>query len=318
MDTIPITGREVISWQLMSFYKKHFYMKWIKRILVIVLVIFILMIGGHLSYVYSMSADEEYPADSFLQTDIPKRALIVTAHDDDAYSLSGTVLQLVRDGWEVSQVSFKRINDPENDARFLKIGKAEGLKEVSLLDIVYRKDTSHASYMAFPYADFPKVFNVDTVYKALALHIERIRPTVIFSLDDVIGGYGHPDHVFMSQQVLEYCRRNKDQPGFTVRRVYQAVFPPSMAEAILVKSSWVSENPYTIGKKNYNCDGMPLPNVHVNIYDVAQKKKEYMNSFSAHDRKNIGKASPYYNWYPYWIYFRIFDKEYFRVLSFKE
>ena len=293
-------------------------MKWLKRIVIILLVLSVLAIGAHLSYVYSMSADEKYPADTYLSSSIPKRALIVTAHDDDAYSFSGTVLQLVKQGWEISQVSFKRINDLEkNNERFLDIAKAEGLKEVSLLDLVYRKDTSHASYMPFPYTDFPKVFNADTVYSALAAHIERFRPTVIFSLDDVIGGYGHPDHVFISQQVLEYCRRNKEKPGFTVQRVYQAVFPPSMAEAILIKNSWVSENPYIIGKKKYNCNGMPLPDVYVNIYASAKRKKEYMNAFSSHDRKNIAKASPYYNWYPYWIYFRIFDKEYFRVISFK-
>jgi len=61
---------------------------------------------------------------------------------------------------------------------------------------------------------------------------------------------------------------------------------------------------------------MPLPDVYVNIYDQARQKKAYMNGFSAHDRKNINKASPYYNWYPYWIYFRMFNKEYFRVLKF--
>ena len=291
-------------------------MKWFKRVIIFFVVLFVLAIGAHLCYVYSMTADEQYPADTYLSSNIPRRALIITAHDDDAYSVSGTVLKLISDGWEVSQVSFKRKNDAVNNERFYQIAKKQGLKEVALLDLAYRKDTSYESYMAFPYADFPKVFAVDTVYAALATHIERFRPTVIFSLDDVIGGYGHPDHVFISQQVVEYCRQNKGKPGFTVQRIYQAVFPPSMAESILVKNSWVTRNPYTLGKKQYQCNGMPLPDVYVNIYDQARQKKAYMNGFSAHDRKNINKASPYYNWYPYWIYFRMFNKEYFRVLKF--
>lgn len=291
-------------------------MKWVRRVLITLLILFVAAIAAHLCYVYSMSPDEKYPADTYLQGNIPKRALIVTAHDDDAYSCSGTILKLISEGWEVSQVSFKRKRDPEKNELFYRLGKKEGLKEVILLDLPYRKDSSARAYMPFPYVDFPKVFNTDTVYAALAEHIERIKPSVIFSLDDVIGGYGHPDHVFISQQVAEYCRRNKDRADFTVRRIYQCVYPPSMAEAVLIKDSWVSENPYIRGKKEYNCNGMPLPDVQVNIYVFAKKKKAFMNGFSAHDRKNIAKASPYYNWYPYWIYFRIFDKEYFRVLSF--
>lgn len=291
-------------------------MKKIRFAVIILAALLLIAVSAHLCYIYSMTADEQYPADTYLNTVPEKRALIITAHDDDAYSLAGTVLTLIRDGWEVSQVSFKRQKDPENNEVFLRAAAKEGLKEVTLLDIPYRKDTSYDAYMPSPYSNFPNIFNIDTVYASLSEEIERVKPAVIFSLDDVIGGYGHPDHVFISQQVVRYCREHKNSPGFTVQKIYQAVFPPSMAEAILIRNSWVTKNPYILGKKAYNCNGMPLPDVQVNIYAEAKKKKEFMNGFAAHDRKNIDKASPYYNWYPYWIYFRFFDKEYFRVLSF--
>ena len=88
-----------------------------------------------------------------------------------------------------------------------------------------------------------------------------------------------------------------------------------MAEAIMVKNSWTEFNPYTEGKKVYKCKGMPLPDVGVDIASQGGSKKEYMNGFSEKDKKNIRKFAPYYNWYPAWLYFRIFDKEYFRVIK---
>ncbi len=57
----------------------------------------------------------------------------------------------------------------------------------------------------------------------------------IFTLDNNIGGYGHSDHLLVSQLVLDECTRRKNDSGFAVNYIYQAVFTPSMAENILTK-----------------------------------------------------------------------------------
>ncbi|MFT3826627.1 MAG: PIG-L family deacetylase [Chitinophagaceae bacterium] len=288
--------------------------KRIIRVTVAVAGIFIILVTAHLCYLQSMTAAETYPADNYLSSVSRKKALIVTAHDDDAYSFSGTIFKLVADGWDISQVCFRRTDDERNQL-FYKVTNRQGLTNTILLSMPYRKDTSYNAWLPFPVERFPEVFNIDTVYNALATLIDSLQPSVIFSLDDSIGGYGHPDHVFISKQVINYCNNNKARPGFPVQKVYQAVFPPSMARSILLKNTTSDINLYKMGQQQYHCTGMPLPDVSVNIYPYARQKKTYMNGFSAHDRKNISKISPWYNWYPSWVYFRIFNKEYFRIVD---
>jgi len=287
------------------------------RTLLIITTLFIMLVIAHLLYLNTMTAKEVYPEDHFLQHVVHKKALIVTAHDDDAYSFSGTIYQLIQDGWEISQVSFKR-EEEERNRIFYALAKQQGLMQVTLIDgYILPSAKNKTPYKPVPYAHFAEVYAIDSVYHQLSDIINAYQPSVIFSLDDSIGGYGHPDHVFISQQVVRYCNEHQHMSDFPVQRVYQCVMPPSMAESILVKNSWASANIYTEAKKQYGCNGMPLPDVCINIYQQAANKKQYMNSYSAHDRKNIAKISPYYNWYPSWLYFRMFNKEYFRTLSFE-
>jgi len=281
---------------------------------IVIATLFVAFVTVHLFYLNSMAAIETYPADSFLEKASGKTAMIVTAHDDDAYSFSGTIFKLVSEGWTVRQISFKRKEEEKNEM-FYKVGRLQKLQGIDLIATKYRNDLDTNTRPYMPVTDFDAVFNHDTIYSDLSALLDKYKPEVIFSLDDSIGGYGNSEHVFISRLVVEYCNRNKDVKDFSVKRIYQAVFPPSMAEAIMVKNSWTEFNPYTEGKKAYKCKGMPLPDVCVDIADQGASKKEYMNGFSEKDKKNIRKFSPYYNWYPSWLYFRIFGKEYFRVIK---
>ncbi len=66
----------------------------------------------------------------------------------------------------------------------------------------------------------------------------------------------------------------------------------------------------------YNIDGMPEPNVQVDIYESSWEKKMFLSTYLEGERKNIRKYLPYYEHYPLWFYFWLFDKEYFRVIEF--
>ena len=267
-------------------------------------------------YVRSMKADEKYPEDSYLGSVNNKTAVIVTAHDDDAYTFSGTIAKLVSEGWNIRQISFKRRDERKNEL-FYSIARIEGLKGVDLITPDYRidLDTNKATYMPFDLSLFPVIFRTDTVYGELEKLLNKYKPVVIFSLDDSIGGYGHPDHLFISRQVVEYCNRNRVNPGFFVKRIYQFVFTPSMSRKIILENSWSKISPFREGMRIYHCAGMQVPDVEIKISSWSGVKKDYMNSFSAHDRKNIQKFAQFYNWFPAWIYFRIFDKEHFRVIN---
>ncbi len=283
-------------------------------------VLFATIIVAHLYYLNTLNATETYPEDTFLENINNKKALIVTAHDDDAFALAGTISKLISEGWEIRHVCFTSQKGKERDEIFEEIARKQGLVGVDFLSIKHRNDldTNKTPFMPIAIKNFGFVFNTDLTYSALAEKIDQFQPEVIFSLDDQIGGYGHPDHVFMSKLVVDYCKQNQAKTGFSVKKIYQIVYPPSMAEAINVKErlhNWSSVNPYIAGKTVYKVDGMPEPNVEINIYDWAGDKKKYMESFPQKDLKNIKKFAPAFHLYPAWIYFKIFDKEYFRVID---
>ncbi len=71
---------------------------------------------------------------------------------------------------------------------------------------------------------------------------------------------------------------------------------------------------YNEAKKVYGTDGMPHPDVEVNFYEYAKKKKECMVAYTT-EQNSLKQIWPYYNWYPYWVYFRIFDRDFFRVVD---
>jgi LmbE family N-acetylglucosaminyl deacetylase len=160
-----------------------------------------------------------------------------------------------------------------------------------------------------PYSKFPENYKVDSLTGYIAAYIEKYKPSVIFTLDNLIGGYGNPDHVVVSQLVLAYCRVHKNDQGFSVKRIYQPVFPPSLAQRVLGKLLV-----YTEAKKVYECDGMPLPDVQVNIYSFAAQKKEAMQAYTT-EQNSLKKIWPFYNWYPSWVYFKIFDRDFFRIVN---
>ena len=289
-----------------------------KKTLLIILCLCLTLISTHCFYIRSMRATEHYPTDTFLTHVANKRALIITAHDDDAFSCSGTFIGLIRNGWSVRQVAFLD-RRPEKAVYFDALAKSAGLSGYNLIDLQYRTDldTEKTPYMPMPYNRIDKVFRHDTVLSVVGRIIDSFRPEVIFTLDDSIGGYGHPDHIFMSRVVLEYCRKKAASPDFSVRRIYQSVYPPSMSHSIIVKNSWTSKNPYIEACKLYGIKGMPEPNVEICITPYASEKKRYISGYGPADQKNILKFAPAYKWYPALLYFRIFDREFFRVIDLK-
>ena len=95
----------------------------------------------------------------------------------------------------------------------------------------------------------------------------------------------------------------------SVNKIYQAVFTKTLNENIL------KDNPAFIAAKNvYQVDGSPNPDVEVNIYNSSKEKKEVMLAYHS-QKRNLKKIWPYYHVYPHWLYFKIFDKEYFRIIS---
>jgi LmbE family N-acetylglucosaminyl deacetylase len=285
-----------------------------KKIIPAISFLLLLLVIVHVLYLTTLNANETYLNDTFLDNEKNKTALIIVAHDDDAISAAGTISKMCASGWTVKELCFYRGYENKDSIRklsLLKAGKIEGLKEIKTIDFDYRNDTDTNSepWMPLPYKQFTAVFKVDSMEHVIADFIERNKPSVIFTLDDVIGGYGHPEHVLVSRILFSYCKKNIASDSFTIKRIYQPVFSPSQAESILGKNIT-----YTTGKKVYNCLGMPLPDVQINIAAYGNQKKDVMIGYTT-EQHSLKTIWPYYTYYPSSIYFRIFDREFFRIIS---
>ena len=159
------------------------------------------------------------------------------------------------------------------------------------------------------YEKFSENYKLDSLSQYIGAYIERYKPVVIFTLDSVMGGYGHPDHVVVSQRVMDYCRIHKNDSGFSVKKIYQAVFTPSLSEKIMKNMPVYHE-----AKEVYHAKGMPEPNVQICISGFTKQKKRVLKAYTT-EQNSLRKIWPYYNWYPHWIYFRIFDRDFYSVID---
>ena len=291
-----------------------------KKFLLITVVILVLALAGHLYYLTTLAATESYPADSYLSSEPLKKALIIVAHDDDMVGSAGTISLLCAGGWNIREMCFYQsgglykvkdsLKNPVRKRDLQTVASLQGLAGIDPVDFNFRNDMEQEkAYMPMPYSSFATNYKEDPMTAIIGAYIEKYKPTVIFTLDDSIGGYGNPDHVLVSRLVLDYCRNHKYDPGFTVRKIYQPVFPPSLADRVLG-----SMPVYIEAKLVYQCRGMPLPNVQVDISSVGAKKKQAMKAYTT-EQNSLKQIWPWYNWYPGRIYFSIFDRDFFRVVD---
>lgn len=286
------------------------------RITAAIIVIGIIVIGMHIFYLFTLAKSEEYSNDTYLSSEHNKSALIVVAHDDDACMFAGTISKLVDEGWKNNFLCFYSYHwkPEENSVRkseMKNVAVIEGFKSLKLVDLELRNrlDTIEKPWMPIPYDKFSENFNVDSLKTFILKSINDNSPSVIFILDNIIGLYGHPEHILVGRVVEEICLSYKDSVGFPVKKIYMSVLPPLQAEKIVGKVG-----AYIEGKKIYNCYGMPIPDVQIDISSFGSKKKEIILAEHSQHR-NFKKFVPYYQYYPGWLYYYIFNREYFKIIN---
>lgn len=262
-------------------------------------------------------ATETYPNDVFLDTVSNKRAFIIVAHDDDDCAMSGTIAKLTAKGWSIMQLSLQShiiAKTGKNPANIICQGN-----ELILKDGYYRigLDTMKSSYLPIPYKKIKEQFLTDKVAVQIIKKVNDFKPSIIFTLDNEKGGYGHPEHIFISQLVKDLFVEGKIE----IQKLYQSVYTPHMEKEIVDK--WLKERMKKLGyphvsdiaNKMYGINGMPEPTVQINITEVAETKMNYLRTYDEDVRKNLRKFIPYYEEFDAKTYFAIFDKEFFRVIE---
>jgi LmbE family N-acetylglucosaminyl deacetylase len=237
----------------------------------------------------------------------PHTVLAVWAHPDDEITSAGTLARLTHDGARVTLVYFThgegahftgytaeqlhRLRPEEARAA----GRALAVSDVVVLDYGDGK---------LPTADAAKA-------KAdLAALIADRKPSTVISFDERVGYYGHPDHATVGRWTAEVVRTGMaSDAAFPVKRLYQATLP-APAIALAQKHIAAFRNHYPADPAK----GLPPPSIAVPIAGEAVAKRAVL---AAHKTqvKVIDDVQPGGRVIPSWLYYRLFDREYFALAA---
>lgn len=280
-----------------------------KRVLAIVLGIVALLAG--LAVVLFMIAnarvnDGDVPvADSLLVPRATKTVLAVWAHPDDEITSAGTLARLAKEegarvvlvymskgeaakglGYTADQLA--KLRPPEAQAA----GKALGAARVVVLD----------------YPD-GGLTGVDAAAAKAAIRkvVDEEKPSIVISFDEKVGFYGHPDHAQTGRWVRAVVDDGASEPDFPVKRLYQATLPTSMIElALKLVDAFRTRYPKDPAQ------GLPAPDVAIRIPSQAASKRAVLDAHTT-QVKIIADVQPGYDKVPAWLYYRLFDREYYAI-----
>lgn len=243
-------------------------------------------------------------ADALFAAGAPKAAMAVWAHPDDEITSAGTLARLAREGAQVTLVYFThgegahhtgyssgqlyRMRPEEAKAA----GRALGVTDVVVLDYGDGR---------LPKADAAKA-------KAdLSDLIASRRPSTLISFDERVGFYGHPDHAQVGRWTAEVVRAGARDPRFPVRRLYQATLPAPVIDAALkLVAAFRAHYPKD------PASGLPPPTIAVPIAGEATAKRAVLDAHAS-QAKVIDDVQPFGRKLPAWLYYRLFDREYFAL-----
>lgn len=250
--------------------------------------------------------DEDVPvAKTLLVNGAPKTVLAVWAHPDDEVTSAGTLARLAREegarlvlvymtrgeaakdlGYTAGQLATLR--PPEAQAA----GRALGAARVVVLD--------------YPDGGLPAV-DAAQAQAAIRRIIDEERPDVIVSFDERVGFYGHPDHAQVGRWVRAVVDKGLTEQAFPVRRLYQATLPQSMIDiALKLVDAFRTRYPREPDQ------GLPAPDLAIEIPSQAAAKRAVLDAHVTQVRI-ISDVQPYYDRAPAWLYYRLFDREYYAV-----
>jgi len=166
------------------------------------------------------------------------KLMAVFAHpDDESFGIGGTLAKYADEGIETYLVVATRgergrFGDSKESPGLDAVGKA---REAELLAAARELGIREVSFLDYIDADLDKADPNEVVNKVV-FHLRRIKPQVVISFDPT-GGYGHPDHIAISQFTtaalvcsgdLKYILPGQNEPLFpphVVSKFYYITWP---------------------------------------------------------------------------------------------
>ncbi|HVT85975.1 MAG TPA: PIG-L family deacetylase [Chitinophagaceae bacterium] len=158
-------------------------------------------------------------------------ALLIFPHPDDEIVCGGTIVTLKQQGWEVDLLTLTQGEAGEKEARrkeWQNAMAALGINHSVLLDLPNNTWTDIENNKIIFWNE-----NMDSIRHIVEAAIRQYQPSLLFTYDEVLGGYGHPEHRLTAVAVREVFEQNRQDSSFTPAAIFQSTLPQKMELTML-------------------------------------------------------------------------------------
>ncbi len=248
-----------------------------------------------LIYLQGLINDNSVPVVQFAQS--KDRVLFVFAHPDDEITVAGTLADLAFRGIPTATFYLTRG----------EAGPTGGLVPPSELGVRRTQETERVAEILgvqeLVMARFPdggtQHVAADDIQAAIRGAIENFSPTIVVSLDDKVGLYGHIDHAMAGKHTRAVVAElGSDLPYYQI-----TLSQPTIDMALQMSEIFRERYPRTPG------DGLP-PATHA--VEISKHGATKWAAVLAHETQweVLDDVQPYGSRVPALIYYRVFNKEY--------
>jgi LmbE family N-acetylglucosaminyl deacetylase len=237
----------------------------------------------------------------------PRKLLVIFPHPDDEVTIAGTISLLRRAPG--TQVTIAHLTHGEKGPTG-NIVSRENLGAARADEAKAAAKLLGAEEIMLDYPDGGLTDTDPAKLKAtIRSLIQQVQPSVILTYDDRVGLYGHPDHVLTGRYVREVFEEDQAKAGFPVQRVYATTLPQPMIDlALKVSKTFRERYPKEPGQ------GLPAPTVAVKMAGEATVKGAVVRVHKT-QWQVMGDLQPLYDKITPWLYYRLFDREYFTLVE---
>lgn len=229
------------------------------------------------------------------------KIMYVFAHPDDEVLMSGTIAVLKKKfNVQVKALYLTHGEDGPTGGIVEKPQlKAERTKELAQVKMVLGIE----EMVIKEYPDrYLNTVDITELAKVIEQEANSFQPKYIFTTDDQIGLYGHSDHIIAGKATKLALKNIQSVEGLLTLTLPKNMIKLAMKMSKTFKERFDSKH------------SLPEPNLYINIYTQRMKR---FNTTKCHktQHQSMNDLQPYYNKIPPYIYYSIFNKEYFEFIT---
>lgn len=239
------------------------------RVLLFILVLIVTVYGKSDKINYAAFRDaQDFSVPVLNCNEENKTALFIFPHDDDVICCAGTSQLLREKDWMIYALTLTEDADPKEAAK-------RAVEWSNSMNILGFKESTHLFLPNNPWENVQRnelVFwneKTDSLETLIYKFIMKYRPSLVFTFDTIIGGYGHPEHRLTGKAVYRVFKAHKNEEGFPVTRILHSTMPEKLEQV------WLSNNPaYLLTQKYAGPVTLPEPDAAVDVHSYWPVKRQ--------------------------------------------